>query len=56
MTKAKQQVVNVEETKKVLDARTTEQILTDIRDSEHQIFRINALICIKPDQKTIRST
>ena len=43
MTKAKQQVVNVEETKKVLDARTTEQILTDIRDSEHQIFKDQCL-------------
>ena len=42
MTKTKQ-IVNVEETKKVLDARTTEQILTDIMTSEFKIFKDKCL-------------
>ena len=42
MTKTKQ-IVNVEETKKVLDARTVEEILTDIKTSEFKIFKDKCL-------------
>ena len=43
MTKETKQIVNVEETKKVLDARRTDEILTDIMESEFKIFKDQCL-------------
>ena len=43
MTKETKQIVNVEETKKVLDARRTDEILTDIMTSEKAIFKAQCL-------------